>query len=146
MIVICRLLMLIHELNIPIFLSLFPTNAAAESVQAGISSLDPCTPSGYSHGVQSGMLPSGALSLKSASLSTLHARGNFSECRSAALMLLQKGKGSNCICYPCLPGMLVQLSSSWFIFLLFAICVTPSTFYHLISHIVFNSSVFRSRR
>ncbi|RWR88197.1 putative apyrase 6 [Cinnamomum micranthum f. kanehirae] len=66
---------------------------SAESVQAGISSLDPCTPSGYSHGVQSGMLPSGVLSLKSMSLSTLHARGNFSECRSAALMLLQKGKG-----------------------------------------------------
>ncbi|XXG69549.1 hypothetical protein AAC387_Pa06g2387 [Persea americana] len=76
---------------------------SAESVQSGISPLDPCTPSGYSHGVQSGMLPSGVLSLKSTSLSTLRARGNFSECRSAALMLLQKGKGE-CIHEHCRIG------------------------------------------
>ncbi|KAJ6429425.1 hypothetical protein OIU84_020952 [Salix udensis] len=47
---------------------------AAESLGKGIS-VDPCTPKGYSHVV-----------------STLHSKGNFSKCRSAALTLLQKGK------------------------------------------------------
>ena len=55
--------------------------------------MDPCTPKGYSHVVESWKLSPGSLTEKNRSLSTLHSRGNFSECRSAALTLLQKGKG-----------------------------------------------------
>ncbi|XP_043706061.1 probable apyrase 6 isoform X2 [Telopea speciosissima] len=55
-------------------------------------SLDPCTPRGYSHSMESSNLYPGALDRKNKYLRTLHAKGNFSECRSAALMLLQNGK------------------------------------------------------
>lgn len=62
-------------------------NTAAESLQKGIY-IDPCSPKGYLHRVESSP---GSLAAK-IKLSTLQAGGNFSECRSAALTLLQKGK------------------------------------------------------
>ncbi|PNT17006.1 hypothetical protein POPTR_010G169100v4 [Populus trichocarpa] len=65
--------------------------AAAESLEKGIFK-DPCTPKGYSHVVESWKLSPGSLTEKNRFVSTLHSRGNFSECRSAALTLLQKGK------------------------------------------------------
>nr|KJB50646.1 hypothetical protein B456_008G180900 [Gossypium raimondii] len=63
--------------------------------------VDPCTPKGY-------LAPSSNLSLgytaeKSKYSSELQATGNFSECRSAALMLLQNGK-EKCSNYRCYLG------------------------------------------
>ncbi|XP_058083558.1 probable apyrase 6 isoform X2 [Magnolia sinica] len=63
---------------------------AAESVLEG-TFIDPCTPRGYSHDMESLNLP-GDSSARSERLPSMNARGNFSECRSAALKLLQKGK------------------------------------------------------
>lgn len=60
--------------------------------------IDPCAPKGYSHNVESWKLSPGSLGEKNRYLATLHSEGNFSECRSAALMLLQKGKGYNQNC------------------------------------------------
>ncbi|XAR65193.1 Apyrase [Bertholletia excelsa] len=62
-----------------------------ESIQKE-KSIDPCTPSGYSHDMSSWMLSPGSMAEKSKYVSVLQPRGNFSECRSAALSLLQKGK------------------------------------------------------
>jgi apyrase len=67
-------------------------SAVTESLQKG-TLLDPCTPKGYSHNVESLKLSPGSLEDKSKYLATLQSKGNFSECRSAALTLLQKGKG-----------------------------------------------------
>ncbi|CAK7326086.1 unnamed protein product [Dovyalis caffra] len=66
-------------------------HSAAESLEKGIV-MDPCTPKGYSHDVESWKLSPGSLTEKNRFASTLHSRGNFSECRSAALTLLHKGK------------------------------------------------------
>ncbi|XP_052200135.1 probable apyrase 6 [Diospyros lotus] len=57
-------------------------------------SLDPCTPSGYSHDSKLWTSSTGSISMaeKSGYLSTLQPSGNFSQCRSAVLTLLQKGK------------------------------------------------------
>ncbi|KAK8484366.1 hypothetical protein V6N11_049640 [Hibiscus sabdariffa] len=52
--------------------------------------IDPCTPKGYLP--QSSNLSLGFVAEKSKYSSELQARGNFSECRSAALRLLHKGK------------------------------------------------------
>ncbi|KAJ7943475.1 Nucleoside phosphatase GDA1/CD39 [Quillaja saponaria] len=65
-------------------------NSAAVSLQKGLL-IDPCTPKGYSHNIESWNPSPGSLGLKNRQ-STLETRGNFTECRSAALMLLQKGK------------------------------------------------------
>ncbi|KAK7274835.1 hypothetical protein RIF29_15934 [Crotalaria pallida] len=62
-------------------------NLASQSPQAGLH-IDPCTPTGYSHAVESWKFSPSSQSDKS----TVQTRGNFSECRSAALMLLRKGK------------------------------------------------------
>jgi len=67
-------------------------NAGTESVKMG-TLLDPCTPKGYSHNVESWKLSPDSFEEKSKYFATLQSKGNFSECRSAALMLLQKGKG-----------------------------------------------------
>ncbi|KAF1863567.1 hypothetical protein Lal_00030620 [Lupinus albus] len=69
----------------------FSKSAASQSLQARLH-IDPCTPTGYSHNVESWKFPPSLLSHKSQHKSTVQTRGNFSECRSAALMLLQKGK------------------------------------------------------
>ncbi|XVE91496.1 hypothetical protein REPUB_Repub01dG0015100 [Reevesia pubescens] len=61
-----------------------------ESLIKGDFCPDPCTPKGYLP--QSSKLSLGSMAEKSKYISELQARGNFSECRSAALMLLQKGK------------------------------------------------------
>ncbi|OMO79046.1 Nucleoside phosphatase GDA1/CD39 [Corchorus capsularis] len=52
--------------------------------------IDPCTPKGYLP--DSSMLSLGSVAEKSKYISGLQAGGNFSECRSAAQMMLQKGK------------------------------------------------------
>ncbi|KAD4983151.1 hypothetical protein E3N88_19822 [Mikania micrantha] len=54
--------------------------------------LDPCSPKGYKHDLITGSITPNSLIKKSEQLSILHASGNFSECRSASLTLLQKGK------------------------------------------------------
>ncbi|PON67052.1 Nucleoside phosphatase [Trema orientale] len=66
----------------------------AKSFREG-SPIDPCTPTGYSYVAESLKLSPGLLDEKNRYSSTLQSKGNFSECRSAALMLLQKGK-ENC--------------------------------------------------
>ena len=53
--------------------------------------IDPCTPKGYLP--ESSRFSLGSMAEKSKYISEHQARGNFSDCRSAALMLLQKGKG-----------------------------------------------------
>lgn len=60
------------------------------SLQAG-TSIDPCTPKGYTHVSESLKLSPDLLGEKERYLSPLQSQGNFSECRSAALMMLQKG-------------------------------------------------------
>lgn len=65
-------------------------NLAAKSLREG-KLIDPCTPKGYLHNVESWKLAPGLLDEKNG-LSTLQSNGNFSECRSAALLMLQKGK------------------------------------------------------
>ena len=55
---------------------------------------DPCTPRGFTHIAGSVKLPVSVLEPKVEYRPFAHAVGNFSECRSAALTLLQKGKGS----------------------------------------------------
>ncbi|XP_054810155.1 probable apyrase 6 [Prosopis cineraria] len=64
---------------------------ATQSLQKGLL-IDPCTPKGYSHNDKSWDRSPGSMKEENQYLSTLQSRGNFSECRSAALMLLQKGK------------------------------------------------------
>jgi len=54
--------------------------------------LDPCTPKGYAENASSLNLSRDSLAQKYSS--TFHAAGNFSECKTAALRLLQRGKGS----------------------------------------------------
>ncbi|GMP94040.1 hypothetical protein CsSME_00043644 [Camellia sinensis var. sinensis] len=65
--------------------------SATESLQTK-KSIDPCTPSGYSHDAKSWTVSHSSMAEKSKYLSAVLPKGNFSECRSAALMLLQKGK------------------------------------------------------
>ncbi|ONK73863.1 uncharacterized protein A4U43_C03F350 [Asparagus officinalis] len=64
---------------------------------------DPCTPRGYLHDGEPLTLSDSALSLKMNYRPIAHAVGNFSECRSAALMLLQRGK-DKCMYSSCLLG------------------------------------------
>ncbi|KAL0551714.1 hypothetical protein IC582_010803 [Cucumis melo] len=66
-------------------------NSGARTLQNGLS-VDPCTPNGYSHISESEALSPGYMVERNRYLSTFHSKGNFSECRSVALMLLQKGK------------------------------------------------------
>ncbi|KAI3744506.1 hypothetical protein L1987_57589 [Smallanthus sonchifolius] len=54
--------------------------------------LDPCSPKGYKHNLIKGNITPSSLIEKNEQSSILHASGNFSECRSASLTLLQKGK------------------------------------------------------
>ncbi|RZC28507.1 probable apyrase 6 [Glycine soja] len=68
-------------------------NLASQSLQKGLR-IDPCTPTGYSYNVESWKFPPSSESEKNQYQSTVQARGNFSECRSVALTLLQKGKES----------------------------------------------------
>ncbi|KAF5751989.1 apyrase 6 isoform X1 [Tripterygium wilfordii] len=67
-------------------------DSATEPLRAGIS-LDPCTPKGYSNNLESWRPSPDSLAGRKESLpSLLQSSGNFTECRSAALMLLQKDK------------------------------------------------------
>lgn len=68
-------------------------HAAAESLHKGIY-IDPCTPKGYLPGSGSWKFSPGSSDEKNKYISNLQAGGNFSECRSAALMMLQKGNGN----------------------------------------------------
>ncbi|BAT99240.1 hypothetical protein LR48_Vigan06g106500 [Vigna angularis] len=87
----------------------FGLNAAHDSWKEGLVSgkfdlasqspqerlrIDPCTPTGYSYSAESLKLPPSSEIEKVRYLSTVQTMGNFSACRSAALMLLQKGKES----------------------------------------------------
>ncbi|XP_076911801.1 putative apyrase 6 isoform X2 [Bidens hawaiensis] len=54
--------------------------------------LDPCSPKGYTHNLIKGNTTPNSLIKIDEQSSILHASGNFSECRSASLTLLQKGK------------------------------------------------------
>ncbi|GAU46521.1 hypothetical protein TSUD_402510 [Trifolium subterraneum] len=67
--------------------------AASQYIQKGLH-IDPCTPAGYSYNVDSWKSSPSSHSEKSQYQPTVQTRGNFSECRSAALTLLQKGKES----------------------------------------------------
>ncbi|KAJ1268583.1 hypothetical protein BS78_07G146500 [Paspalum vaginatum] len=64
---------------------------------------DPCTPRGYSRIAGSVKLPVSVLEPKVEYRPFAHAVGNFSECRSAALTLLQKGK-EGCTYHECRLG------------------------------------------
>lgn len=64
---------------------------AAESINKGIH-VDPCSPKGYIHDRETWKLSPGSLAEKNEFETSLQSKGNFSECRSAALMLLQKEK------------------------------------------------------
>ncbi|KAJ9549063.1 hypothetical protein OSB04_021606 [Centaurea solstitialis] len=62
-----------------------------ESIVAnGTHMVDPCSPKGYEHDVMTEKLA--PTLVKNEQISNLHASGNFSECISASLSLLQKGK------------------------------------------------------
>ena len=69
------------------------SNLASQYIQKG-KHIDPCTPAGYSYNVNSWKSSPSSHNERSQYQSTVQTRGNFSECRSAALMLLQKGKES----------------------------------------------------
>lgn len=56
--------------------------------------MDPCSPRGYPHNLMSLKLSPSSFTDKTRHLSALYPSGNFSECRSASLSLLQKGKES----------------------------------------------------
>lgn len=60
--------------------------------------VDPCIPKGYSYTGPWKSLP-GPLHDRNRNISSVQSGGNFSECRSAALKLLQKGKGPKFITY-----------------------------------------------
>lgn len=64
--------------------------SAFDSLKKGML-LDPCTPKGYFHAIESWELSPDSAE-KNRFLTSIHSRGNFSECRSAVLTLLQKGK------------------------------------------------------
>ncbi|CAJ1932072.1 unnamed protein product [Sphenostylis stenocarpa] len=68
-------------------------NLASQSIQERLR-IDPCTPTGYSYNVELLKFPPNSESGENHYRSTVQTRGNFSECRSAALTLLQKGKES----------------------------------------------------
>ncbi|KAL6009193.1 hypothetical protein ACLOJK_022420 [Asimina triloba] len=53
--------------------------------------IDPCAPRGYSHDMRSLILPADS-DAKSSYLPAIDSRGNFTQCRHAALKLLQKGR------------------------------------------------------
>ncbi|KAG8366346.1 hypothetical protein BUALT_Bualt17G0070300 [Buddleja alternifolia] len=73
---------------------------ASDSLQTG-KPVDPCTPRGYTHDDDAWKLSPPSLIEKNRYLSTLLPNGNFTECRSASLKLLQKGhdKCSYRTCY-----------------------------------------------
>ena len=83
-----ELLSIKHQAN---YLFKFITRASAGSSKNS-TLVDPCAPRGYSHNEEVMVRPSGA------SRSTLEnqyvdsGNGNFTECRSTSLLLLQKGK------------------------------------------------------
>lgn len=56
--------------------------------------MDPCTPRGYAYEKEARRLSPISLVEKRRYMSTLSPGGNFSECRSASLKLLQRGKGT----------------------------------------------------
>lgn len=64
-------------------------DAAPESVKL----MDPCSPRGYPQNLMSLKLSPSSFLDRTRHLSSLYPSGNFSECRSASLSLLQKGKG-----------------------------------------------------
>lgn len=66
-------------------------HADTDTLQKGML-IDPCIPKGYSYTGPWQLLP-GSLDSRNKNISSIQSGGNFSECRSAAVKLLQKGKG-----------------------------------------------------
>ncbi|GLJ50091.1 hypothetical protein SUGI_1065370, partial [Cryptomeria japonica] len=65
---------------------------ALNSFEKGVV-VDPCTPTGYAMGSEELLqLPAGSVITDNGKLSAVHSRGNFSECRNAALGLLSQGQ------------------------------------------------------
>ncbi|KAM3304234.1 putative apyrase 6 [Capsicum chacoense] len=56
--------------------------------------MDPCSPRGYTHNLSSLKLSPSSFAERTRHISSLYPSGNFSECRSASLSLLQKDKES----------------------------------------------------
>lgn len=74
------------------FLNFSPINAASEAPQKRMT-MDPCTPKGYFYTMESSKLSPSSLGENEKNRYALQSRGNYSECRTAAKMMLQKGKG-----------------------------------------------------
>jgi apyrase len=78
---------------------------------------DPCTPRGFTHMAGAVNLPASVLEPKVEYRPFAHAVGNFSECRSSALTLLQKGKGSHLLLYHTIshfPFFVILVNASFF--------------------------------
>ncbi|XP_074570779.1 putative apyrase 6 [Curcuma longa] len=88
---------LLHEL-----LSSRDLNSSADFSQEAIY-VDPCTPRGYVHNIESQTFSSGLIHAKSKFRSS-HANGNFSKCRMAALKLLAK-ENEKCFDQHCRLGL-----------------------------------------
>jgi len=87
---------------------------------------DPCTPRGFTRIAESVKLPVSVLEPKVEYRPFAHAVGNFSECRSAALTLLQKGNGSHLHLYLIESYHYVYFSSAMLPFSLISISVCSS--------------------
>ncbi|KAL1355982.1 hypothetical protein AAHE18_05G151100 [Arachis hypogaea] len=83
-------------------------NMASQSLQEGLR-IDPCTPTGYLHNVESWKFSPSSGSDQSQYQPTVQTKGNFSECRSAALMLLQRGK----VFWIGVKGISVRIDECW---------------------------------
>lgn len=68
------------------------THVIADSSKNG-TLVDPCAPKGYSHNEEVMVRTSGVSRSKLENQYVDNGNGNFTECRSSSLMLLQKGKG-----------------------------------------------------
>ncbi|XP_050237170.1 probable apyrase 6 isoform X2 [Mercurialis annua] len=78
----------------------FSVDQSAQSLEKG-TTIDPCTPKGYLHVLEPEDFSPGSTERKH--LPSVHSGGNFSECRSAALSLIQKGK-DKCTSQQCYIG------------------------------------------
>lgn len=66
-------------------------SSASEAPQKRMT-MDPCTPKGYFYTMESSKLSPSSLGENEKNRYALQSRGNYSECRTAAKMMLQKGK------------------------------------------------------
>jgi apyrase len=59
--------------------------------------VDPCAPKGYSHKRRVTVKTSGASRSNLENQYVDNGSGNFKECRSSSLMIMQEGKGKKCM-------------------------------------------------